>query len=178
MSTRTLQRSVSLLAFGGGVATAIAVVAAGWLPVAKQRPGLDLKILANRTGELAVSPAGAFVRAKGMEPSDGRPGARGKVKIANETAVPLAVRVRALSSLVDTDRVLHVRIRAGRAAVFDGTLGDLRRWSARSIPLGVGSERTLEVRAWLEPGAGDAYRGRIQDITLDFASQRVQGRAS
>ena len=50
MRLKTLQRGVSLLAFCGGVAAAVAIVAAGWMPASKQRLGLDLRILAHRSG--------------------------------------------------------------------------------------------------------------------------------
>ena len=173
MPLKTLQRGDSLLTFCGGVAAAVAIVAAGWMPASKQRLGLDLRILANRTGELAVTPTGPVLQANGMEPRDGRSAARGRVKIANETAVPLAVRVRAQSSLRDTDRQLQLRIAVGRTTVFAGTLGALRRWTARSVALGVGQGRTLELRAWLEGESGGSFRGRIQDVTLDFSSQRA-----
>ncbi len=176
MRLRTLQRSVSLLAFCAGVAAAVAIVAAGWMPASKQRLGLDLRLLAHRTGELAVAPTGPLLEARGMEPGTERSAARGRVRIINETAVPLAVRVRAHSALADTNRQLRIRIADGRDTVFAGTLGALQRWTARSVGLGVGRGRTLELRAWLEGQAGGSYRGRIQDVTLDFTSQRVARR--
>ena len=136
-------------------------------------PAAQISFVAEQTGELRVAPLHAFLRAADLQP--GRSSAvTGRVTVANQTSRSLSVRLRATSPAADLDRALRIRVTAGRARVFSGNLGQLRRWSAGAFRLDVDERRTLRVRAWLRRSARD-YEGRAASARLQFRSTLTQG---
>jgi hypothetical protein len=161
-------RRLGLLA--GLAAAAIAV--AGWrVPARDGRLGLDLAVAFQPTAQLELSPSGSVLTASGMEAGDER---SGELAMRNLTGTTLAVRVRALPSIHDLDRVLHVRVTGAGTSLYDGTLGGL---ASRSRALVIQSGRTASVRfeAHLPADAADGWRGRIDKIVLEPVVTPVGG---
>jgi hypothetical protein len=115
------------------------------------------------TAQLELTPPGRVLTVAGMEAGDSRSGV---VSIRNLNGTTLAVRLRALPSIHDVDRVLHVRMESGGRVLYDGPLGGL---ATASAPLRLGSGRTSRLRivAQLPIGARDGWRGRIDKIVLE-----------
>ena len=117
MSGRQIaERWVRRVAFVAGLGLAAAAVLAWRTSPAAENVGLDLTLVANLTGELGVAPVGAVLHRRGMEPSAAGGGARGEVRLTNQTPSALAVRVRIDSSDRNLDRLVRVEIRAGGAS--------------------------------------------------------------
>ncbi len=171
MSTRNACRTVGLLA-GLGMA-AVAVVA--WrVPAGTGRLGADLRMSAAPTGEVEVAPVGVFVAGTNLEPAHGDDeGVEGQLHLKNLTGTTLAVRLQALPSTVDLDRLvtLNVAVAGGDEVVFRGQLGDLRAKTDRSLRLASGQMATLVVRASVRPDAGEGYRGRTADVPLQLHTE-------
>lgn len=158
--------------FGLGLLTA-GVALAGWrIPEGSGSLGTDLTVLALRSGELDVDPAGLVLAGTGMRPGPDAAGAHGRLRIRNQTGTRLAVRLRALPSSGDLDQMLALRISSRGTELYRGTLGGLRRWTRRPLGLAPGGERTLDLRAWLPASVGDGYRGRIEAVTLELRGAR------
>jgi hypothetical protein len=153
-------RRLGLLA--GLAAAAFAV--AGWrVPAHDGSLGLDLSVELQPTAQLEVSPSGSVLSAAGMEAGQRRAGA---ISVRNVTGTTLAVRVRALPSIHDLDRVLLVRVRSGGEMLYDGSLGGL---ASRSGALVLRSGRTagLTFEARLPAAARDGWRGRIDKVVVE-----------
>lgn len=160
---------VSGLLLGAGVTL---VALASWrMPPAGGRLGADVRILSAPTGELDVSPSGPFLSANDLGPGSPDGGARGELAVRNQTGSPLSVRARLLPSASDLDALLRVRVSAGEERVLDGTLGELRTWSARAIHLAPGERRELHVQAWLPGTVRDGYQGRVEDVGLELRAE-------
>ena len=158
--------------FVAGLAIVAVLVGTWGVPRGDGRLGADVTFVTGPTGELAI-PSGPVLRATAMEPGDR---ATGIGSVRNQTGRALGVRIRALPSIGDLDRVLEVGIHAGGRVVYAGPLGGLRTWSA-PFRLGSGQRVRLSILASLAGGSGDASRGRIDDVVLQFHSVAVGGAA-
>ena len=150
------------------------VLAVSWqVPAGTGRLGLDVRVIANHTGELSVEPVGVFVQGTGLEPRAGRDTARGKTTVANTTGRTLEVQMRLLPESHDLDHVLLVDAEANGRPLFAGLLGTVRGGSPSSVRVAPGESFELDVRLQVPAGAGDGYRGRIEDLALELRSKPV-----
>jgi hypothetical protein len=161
--------------FALGLALSLVLAISWQVPAGTGRLGLDVQVIANKTGELDVEPTGVFVQGNGLEPRAGRDAAQGKVTIRNQTPKTLDVRMRLLPGSPDLNRVLLVDAEARGTSMFAGLLGTLRSWSRNSVRVDPGKSFELDLRLQLPQGAGDGYRGRIEDIVLELQSKPVGG---
>ena len=159
-----------------GLVLALAIVLAWRVPASTGRLGLDVRVAVNQSGELHVEPVGTFVSGTGLEATAGRDTAHGKTTVTNQTGSKLDVRVRALPSSHDVDRLLLVDVRAGDELLYRGPLGGLRSWSRDAVRVGPAHRFPLDVRVRVPASAGNGYRGRIEDVTLELRSTPVGGR--
>ena len=93
---------------------------------------------------------------------------------ALQTGVPLALRLRALPSVRDLDGLLVVRVSAGSRTLYDGSLGGLRAAGTRPLALRGATAQRLHVSASLPAGVRSGFQGRIVDVSLQIATQRVR----
>jgi hypothetical protein len=159
-----------------GLALSVALLVAWQVPAGSGRLGLDARVMANQTGELQVTPVGAFVTGTGLEARTRNDSARGRTKVTNQTGRTLEVRMRLLPNTRDLDRLLLVDARAAGRSLFSGQLGAARRWSSRTVRVGPGKSSEIELLLRLPRDAGESYRGRIADISLELRSTVVGGR--
>lgn len=124
--------------------------------------GADLAVVAVAPGELELEPAGAALRATGLQP--GSEPLRGALRMRNLTGAPLRVRIRALPSTRDLDGALELRARARGRTVAAAPVGRLRRWSAGTVAIPVGGRAVLALDARLRRPAP----GLIADVTLEL----------
>jgi hypothetical protein len=156
------------LALIAGVAMVVSVVLTARVPRGMGLASADVVFLAAPTGELGVSPVGAFLSGTGLEPSSE---SRGHLAVTNQTGKRLSVRVRALPESRDLDAALRVEIASDGRRLFDGTLGDLRRGADVAVDPGVTAR--LDFHAWLPQSLRDGYRGRVVSVTFDLGSRAV-----
>ncbi len=126
-----------------------------------------LTLTSSPTGELAVQPAGTVLAARDLQP--GRPPARGSLRVRNQTGVPLDVRLRARPASGDLDDDARLRITAGTAMIFDGTVGALRDGSRR-LTVPPGDWRRLRLAVSLAPSGSQSAEGRSDDVALELTS--------
>jgi hypothetical protein len=168
-----LETPSRLLGLTLGIGLAVLLMISWRIPGGSGHLGADVSLVAIPPGELVVSSDNRFAAARDLEP--GRGEARGTLGVRNIAGRAQTVRVRALPSTRDLDRLLQLELRAGGRVIARGPVGDLRRFGrAFTIP----SDRStrLEARAWLPGSAGGGWRGRIADVTLDFSAKSVGGK--
>lgn len=158
-----------------GLAAAASLVLSSRIPPGTGTLGADVILASAPTGELGVSPTGPFLSATNLSPS-GEDVPAGTLQVTNQTGVDLDVQLRALPSSDDLDDVLRLRVATNGTAVFDGTLGEFRTWSAAAFALTSGETGDVEVRTWLDPEGG-SWSGRIANVSLEFRSTPVGGAA-
>jgi hypothetical protein len=157
------------MGFSLGLAISIALIAAWQVPAGSGRLGLDVRVVANQTGELHVAPVGAFVTGTGLE-AGGPDTARGQTEVTNQTGRTLDVRMRLLPNTRDVDGVLVVDARGGGRRLYSGPLGGARRWSREAVRVAPGDTFEVDLRLHLPEGVSEHYRGRMADITLELSS--------
>ena len=167
-------RGVGLLL---GLFLTASAVWAWHLPRGNGTLGAQLIVSALPTGELEVTPAGQFLSAPSMRPTPISQAQSGQIKIRNITPKTLAVHMTGVPSSADLNSLLWVQVNDNGSRVFRGTLGTLQQGIPRPLVLRPQQAATLDFRAWLPPGTGSGYEGRIQTVNLEFRSS-VQGAAT
>jgi hypothetical protein len=157
-------RSAAFLA-GLGVA---AIAVAGWRVPTQSIPGASLKVVAVGTNELVASPARPFLVTSNLKPGRSQKVAGGQVSLTNTMTQPLAVRIRALSSVPDLNHVLRVRATATGEPLFRGTLGGLRSWTKRAFVVPSHRRAALEMQAWVPASVKGGYQNRAAKLTVEF----------
>jgi hypothetical protein len=160
--------------FALGLALSLVLAVSWQVPAGTGRLGLDVQVIASKTGELGVEPTGVIVQGTGLEPRAGRDTARGKTTIRNQTPKTLEVRMRLLPGSRDLDQIVLVDAEARGTPMFAGLLGTLRDWSRNAVRVEPGERFELDVRLQVPQGAGDGYRGRIEDIVLELQSKPLE----
>jgi hypothetical protein len=155
-----------------GLLLSLGAVIAWRVPPGTGRLGADVVFSSGPIGELDVGPTGPFLSATSLHPGSESHAPSSELDVQNITGVPLGVRMRGLPSGDDLDGLLWVRIDAGASRVFRGPLEDLRPWTA-PMTLASGEDRTLTVRTWLPDDEDDGYMGRIEQVSLEFAADRL-----
>ena len=154
------------LALIAGVAMVAAVVMTTRVPRGTGTASADVVFLAAPTGELGVSPVGAFLTGTGLLPASET---HGHLSVTNQTGKRLSVLVRALPESRDLDDALRVEIASDGTRVFAGTLGDLRRGADVAVDPGVTAP--LDFRAWLPERLRNGYQGRVVSVSFDLGSR-------
>ena len=158
-----MRRTVSIAGFAAGMASAVALLLGGAVPEGAAAPGLDLRLVADLTGELDVAPVGAFAAARGMRPAPGRDRIAGAAWVTNQTPVPL--EVRAVAGVAD-DTVRPALVTTAR-------LG--RGPAGRPVVLRAGERARLRVTAVLRRGAAaDRAAGLATDVGVRFRTRPVR----
>ena len=144
-----------------------ATLAASSFPRGKQSLGLDATFTVASTGEINLL-AGTIARGADM-----RPGAviRGSRWVRNQTGSALTVSVRALPSNPDADKVLKTRLLVDGEPFFDGTLGELRRWTPHWFQLKVREQRRLQIEVEMPPIVAAAYAGVVVDVPIELRAK-------
>jgi hypothetical protein len=154
-----------------GAAIGLAVVAVlvlHWrVPQGGGEPGVDVRLLAAPTGELAVSPVGAFVTATGLTPSS-QPSA-GRVTIRNQTAKRLSVAVELTAASTELDDVVAVRLTTPATTTGLRRLRELHGDQPALLHLAPGQEETVTVAVSVVPGLS-GYGGRAADVAVRLVS--------
>lgn len=166
-------RSAAPFGFAVGLLLVVAALLAWRVPPGQGTVGAAIVFSSAPTGELTVSPSGPFLTQNDLRPDET---AKGQVVLRNQTGSTLAIRVRALPSAPDLDRILRVAVAAGDDRVFEGRLARLRRWSA-PFALTAGESRPVRLRAWLAPGTTKGYEGRVESIPVEFDTHVLGGTA-
>jgi hypothetical protein len=159
--------------FAIGLALSLVLAVSWQVPAGTGRLGLDVQVIANQTGELSVDPTGVFVEGMALEPREGRDAAHGTTMIRNTTGRTLDVRMRLVPESRDLDQVLLVDAEARGKPLFAGLLGSVRGWSSNAVRVKPGEAIELDLRVQVPAGAGDGYRGRIEELALELRSTIV-----
>jgi hypothetical protein len=166
-----IDRPLRWLAFLAGLALAVVLVLGWRVDPGASELGLELRVIVNSTGELAVSPAGEIAVGRQLQPRTDRDRIEAKASIRNQTAQDRRVNVRGLPSSRDLDDLLLVTVRAGGRQLFRGPLGELRRPTRRSLRLESGRSARLTVSARLPEDVRSGYQARIEDLTLELRTE-------
>ena len=129
--------------------------------------GAALTLTSAPTGELGVMPTGIVLAARNLQP--GAPPVRGSFVVRNQTGIPLDVRLHARPMSGDLDSGARLRITAGAASLFDGTLGALRNGTRRLV-VQPGEGRRLGLAVSLSPGEAGGAQGRRDDAALELTA--------
>lgn len=169
--TRT-PRAVPVALFSAGLAVAAFLVAANRVEASVGDLGADVSISTLATGELAL-PTQPFLRGVQLRPAPAGRAIDVDLPVGNHTGFALGVRMRALPSNTELDRVLRLHVRNGNRTLFRGTLGELRRWTPANLRLAPSATQHLRVRAWVGASAGSTYQGRMSDVSLELKAHRI-----
>jgi hypothetical protein len=150
-----------------GLLLALAAVLSWRIAAEGAALGADARFVAVPPGELTLEPAGEFLVARGLAPSEA---SDGRLRVRNITGAPVAVRLRARPSSRDLDRPLAVLVRAGGVTLYRGRLRGLRSWS-RALTIPRGDARTLDVRARLATRAV----GAAVEVTVELRAEARDG---
>jgi len=168
MATVAAERAVRLSGLALGLVAA-GLLVAGWrMPPGSGALGADVAISVAPTGELALAPSGRLLSAAGLVPGTAASVRRGAVAVRNTTGTTLDVSLRALPSTGALDGLLHVAVAANGATLYEGPLAGIRRWSPRAFALRRGETARLAMAVWIPDGRGGAYRGRVDDLTVEL----------
>lgn len=163
-------RSLGLVA---GLLVVAAALLAWRVPTVPAGAGAEVSFKAVPTGELAISQGGAFVDAPALIPSSRTGGAGGTVVVTNQSPASLAVTLRALPSTDDLDDLLQVEVTAGASVVYQGSLGDLRRWTTRVLVFRSGASQAFTLRSWIPLTARSGWRAQHVDVDLQLRTRPV-----
>jgi hypothetical protein len=120
------------------------------------------------TNELEATPAHPFAVSSNLRPSGARNDPVARVVLTNTMAQPLAVRIHALPSIPDLDRLLRVRATAGGRTFFDGRLGGLRSWTSCSFVAPSRGQTLLEMHYWLPHSVRRGFQNRSDTVRIEF----------
>ena len=132
---RSQLSTTSRLVKGGGFAVGALIVLLVLLgfrvPRGDGHAGSDVILLSQPTGELAVTPTGAFISTTNLEPGRSQ---SGRFAVTNQTGKALRVSLHALPDQPELDRMLRVRVAAGPLLLYHGPLHGLRAWTRSASP--------------------------------------------
>lgn len=164
---RWVPRALGLLV---GVGVAMLAVTATRVPRGNTVLGVDVAFEALPTGELDISPTGAFLEASGLRPSTSDR-AEGTVSVRNQTGSTLDLNVRAVPMTGQLDEALSVEVSVADVVVFVGRLGALREWTDRTVAVGPGQSVEVAVGAWLPPSAASGGHRLVENVMLEFLTE-------
>lgn len=134
-------------------------------------PSLPLAVSVSvvRSGEVGLVDGGQLLAE--AEVRSGEAGtARGRLPLASETSVPIALSVQDIGSPIGLEDQLWLRVTLGGALVFEGTQASLRRSSSRSLTISPGATVPIDVTVGLLPGADARAAGRRTELRLQLVS--------
>jgi hypothetical protein len=161
-------RAIGLLL---GLGLILGAVLAGRVTGGAAPAGSSITLSMSRSGELEIVPSGAVLTAPDLHP--GATAASGRVVMRNQTGRSLAVRLRAVPSLPDLDRLLRMDVAVERGPRLSAPIGALRGWSERPFLIRSGEHRRISLRAWLPAGIREGYQGRVVEVALEATSVPV-----
>lgn len=161
------------MGFLAGLTIAAVAMLAWRIPTGNGTLGTDLIVATGPTGELAVSQTGPFISATGMHPGAEADAPSGTVKVENQTAVTLSVKVQALPSTRDLDSLLWISINAGDTQLYRGPVGAIRQGTPSAFTLDSTQKATIDVKTWLPRTVTSGYEGRIANVDITFLSTAV-----
>ncbi len=161
------------IGFMAGLTIAAVAVLAWRIPVGNGTLGTDLIVATGPTGELVVSQTGPFISATGMHPGAEADAPSGSVRVENQTAETISVKVRALPSTPDLNSLLWIAIDAGGKQLYRGPVGAIRQGTPNAFTLDSTQKETIDVRTWLPPTVTSGYEGRIANVDITFLSTAV-----
>lgn len=164
-------RGAGAVGFLVGLLAAALALAAWRLPPADGELGLEVRLAARASGELAPDRTEPFLVAERLMPGVQ---AGGSVVVRNQTGARLAVRVRALGRYRDADDHLVLELSAQGTTLARDRLGALRRVSRGSFALPAGAAERITARAWIPEGSGDGASGQVADVGLEFVARPVE----
>lgn len=167
MPTSSATRAVAALGLVLGIATAALLVSQWRVAPGSGLTRTSVTMIANNTGELAMTPTGAFLRDADIS----RGPARGRFVSANETGSPLWVRLRVLASSPDLGSRLVVTAKAGGALVYHGKLSGFVPWTQQRFRIRPGGRAQVELTVAVAPGAQRAIQGRVEQLTVEFGAR-------
>ena len=156
-----------------GLGAALVLVLEGQMPPGEGTLGLDLRVSASPTAELAASPQGPLLTATRLVPRTSHSAAEGTAQLTNQTGRRLAVKLRAVPSSGDLDELLVLELWADGQPLRRARLGELRRFGRERFVLESGETQSLRVRASLPSSVERGYEGRIEDVQLDLETRPV-----
>ena len=163
-------RAIGLLL---GLGLILGAVLAGRVTGGAAPAGSAITVSMSRSGELQVFPSGTVLTAPDLHPGGPATAASGRVVMRNQTGRSLAVRLRAVPSLPDLDRLLWMELGVEGGPRLSAEVGALRRWSERPFVIRSGERRRISVRAWIPAGVREGYQGRVADVALEAESVPV-----
>jgi hypothetical protein len=167
MTATGTERLVRWVGITLGIAVATLLVAGWRLPPGSGALGADVTVTLASGGELDASPTGRVLAVAGLRAA---PNARtGSVDLRNLTGSTLDISARALPSTKALDNVLDVTLVAGDRRIYSGRLSGLRDWSDHAFAVRRGERLRFSVAVGIPEGTdAGAYRGRIEDITIEL----------
>ena len=139
--------------FLGLAMVALALVA--WrVPPGDGTLGADLTFFSVETGNLAVTPSGAFAQKRGLEAGDEL---AGRATVRNWTGKAIRIQLRAPADRPELDALLDVEATAGKTVLYQGRLAGLRHWTKRSFVVAPHARQDVRRRATHPQDAGGRY---------------------
>jgi hypothetical protein len=162
------ERWAARLGFAIGLLTAGAILVSSAVSADVDAGGADVLFLGAPTGELAVEPAGPFLRVTGLQPGEH---ASGALAVTNQTGKRLRMRLRALPDDRAFERLLRVRVEGGPGTLFEGSLGALRARGSTPFAIGSGRARKLRVGIWLPERLRRGYQGVALTVPFELEAR-------
>ena len=168
MTARTRTRFARATGCALGAALALALIAGSRPAGGEGAVGAEVSVYANRTGELAVTPAGPqkFLHEPALMAGHT---ASGSFVLTNQTGDRLMIRMAALGSQHSLDDSLGIKISAGGVRLASGTLGELAAAAGKPLPMAPGARRRVEVAVSLPAhSSGTRAAAALVDVAIDF----------
>lgn len=155
------------LALGAGLA-ALAVL--GWhIEGGIKAPAARLAIVTAPSTDLALSPAGETRVEAALRAGGPASGVQRQLEIRNATGDPLEVHVTATTATRELEQALALRIQAGDATLFQGSLEELRVGS-NSFRLPSHQTTNVTVLAWIPTTASHSWEARSDSLQIGFTT--------
>jgi hypothetical protein len=163
-------------AFSIGAVVALLSLAGWRIAGGREASAATVSLVAARSAEIDVRPAGVVLTKNGLKPSSSRAGGVEQTLSArNATAHALSVRLRATASSHDLDDVLAVRASVDGRVLYRGSLAGFRHGTRSAFALA--SHQTAQVRlaAWIPRDVRRGYQARIAQLTLELVTRSGTG---
>lgn len=166
----TLDVPVRMAGLLTGLLLAAALVAYMRIPQEDGRLGADVRLVAVAPEGIHTTASGALL--SGRHLTSGGDAASGKLPLRNDTRGEAAISFRTLAPATPLADRMMVELSLDGKKVAGGSLAQMRRWDgALRIPRG--SQRTVEVSAWIPGSVRDGYEGKTADIQLQIRARQV-----
>ncbi len=165
--TRRMRSHVRWLAFLAGGAVAVLLLASWQVAGGASRAGATITLEPTFSMDVDLQPAGTKFTRTDLRPSRPDAGLDATLTARNATGHVLVVRLRTTRESGELDRVVALRVGAGRRIVFEGRLGDLRRGTA-PFTLPPDTRVPISVRAWIPTAVDAGFEARADNVALEL----------